>query len=115
MNKRYNFTQRWNMHIKYNINNQAKLENQLAKEQFHFALVQLLESEVIQLMKRVEALRKASWLIRSSNGEPVEIVIATESLLEVWDSELEQVLASKQTRAIYDELSKWDNEGRRDV
>ena len=92
--------------------NESKRENHPAnKRQVNSALVQLSEPELVRLLNRVKALQKELRRIRSSDGEPVDVVIATQDVLKIWKDELDRILAAKQAKDTYDRLRNWDNEG----
>ena len=99
---------------RHNMTNESKRENHPANErQVNSALVQLSEPELVRLLNRVKALQKEFRRIRSSDGDPVEAVIAIKGLLKVWNDELDRILAAKQAKDSLARLHNWDNEGGR--
>lgn len=96
------------------MNDQFGRENDLAeKMRSTFALMQMSETELIQLLHRIVILQEELQGIPLLDDELLEAVTVTQKLLNRWNDEVTRIFAVKEMKGTTLQPGNRDNEGGR--
>jgi hypothetical protein len=97
---------------RHNMSKKFKPEKSQAENLlFNSALKQMSEAELEGLLDTVETLEGDFRRTPFYGGESIEAVAAAQTVLKIWNTEVDRILLDKQATDIYEQLHRWDNEG----